>query len=104
MVRFILEISRLRMMSALRKVKATPGFTPADIGNVMNDSGLCLLPKRATMSLDFEMIKASIIKVIAGLEKKSRVQLEKERKLTAYHEAMMLCWRTCCLIRIRFLM
>lgn len=66
--------------------KATPGFTPADIENVMNEAAL-LAAKEGDHVIRFEMIKASIIKVIAGLEKKSRVQLEKERKLTAYHEA-----------------
>lgn len=66
--------------------KATPGFSPADIENVMNEAAL-LTAKEEDTVIRMETIKKAIIKVVVGLEKKSRIVLEKERKLTAYHEA-----------------
>lgn len=66
--------------------KATPGFSPADIENVMNEAAL-LTAKEEDTVIRMETIKKAIIKVVVGLEKKSRIVLEKERRLTAYHEA-----------------
>ncbi|MGX8797019.1 ATP-dependent zinc metalloprotease FtsH [Fusibacter sp. JL298sf-3] len=66
--------------------QSTPGFTPADLENVMNESAL-LSARRKDRIIRMEAIKESITKVIAGVEKKSRIVSEKERKLTAYHEA-----------------
>ncbi len=66
--------------------KATPGFSPADIENVMNEAALLTAKERDTV-IRMDSIKKSIIKVMVGLEKKSRIVQEKERTLTAYHEA-----------------
>lgn len=66
--------------------KATPGFSPADLENVMNEAAL-LTAKEKDQVIRMETIKKAIIKVVVGLEKKSRVVNERERKLTAIHEA-----------------
>ncbi len=66
--------------------QSTPGFTPADLENVMNEAAL-LSARKDDKIIRMESIKEAIIKVIAGVEKKSRIVSEKERKLTAYHEA-----------------
>ena len=66
--------------------QSTPGFTPADLENVMNEAAL-LSARKDDKVIRMESIKEAIIKVIAGVEKKSRIVSEKERKLTAYHEA-----------------
>lgn len=66
--------------------KGTPGFTPADIENLMNEAALLTARKKAK-KIDKSTIEEAITKVIAGVAKKSRVISEKERKLTAYHEA-----------------
>lgn len=66
--------------------KGTPGFTPADIENLMNEAALLTARKKAK-EIDKNTIEEAITKVIAGVAKKSRIISEKERKLTAYHEA-----------------
>lgn len=66
--------------------QSTPGFTPADLENVMNEAAL-LSARTDDKVIRMETIKQAIIKVIAGVEKKSRLVSPKERKLTAYHEA-----------------
>ena len=66
--------------------KGTPGFTPADIENLMNEAALLTARKKAT-KIDKATIEEAITKVIAGVAKKSRIISEKERILTAYHEA-----------------
>ncbi|MBQ9972486.1 MAG: ATP-dependent zinc metalloprotease FtsH [Firmicutes bacterium] len=66
--------------------RRTPGFTPADIENLMNEAAL-LTARRNGLKIRMDEIEEAITKVIAGPEKKSRVISEKERKLTAYHEA-----------------
>jgi len=66
--------------------QSTPGFTPADLENVMNEAAL-LSARVSDKVIRMETIKSAIIKVIAGVEKKSRLVSEKERKLTSYHEA-----------------
>jgi len=66
--------------------RRTPGFTPADIENMLNEAAL-LAARRNGMIIRMEEIEEAITKVIAGPEKKSRVISEDERKLTAYHEA-----------------
>jgi len=65
--------------------KGTPGFTPADIENLMNEAALLAARKHDT-KIHLDTIKEATTKVIAGVEKKSRVVSEKERRLTAYHE------------------
>ena len=62
--------------------RRTPGFSPADIENMLNEAAL-LAARRNGMKIRMEEIEEAI----AGPEKKSRVISEEERKLTAYHEA-----------------
>lgn len=66
--------------------KRTPGFTPADLENLMNESAL-LAARRSENAISMEDIDEASIKVQAGPAKKSRVVSEKERKLTAVHES-----------------
>ena len=66
--------------------KGTAGFTGADLENLLNEAAL-LTGRRDKSFIDKAAIDESIIKVIAGPEKKSRVVPPAERKLTAYHEA-----------------
>ena len=66
--------------------RRTPGFTPADIENMLNEAAL-LAARRNGMIIRMEEIEEAITKVIAGPEKKSRVISDDERKLTAFHEA-----------------
>jgi cell division protease FtsH len=66
--------------------RRTPGFTPADIENMLNEAAL-LTARRNGKKIRMDEIEEAITKVIAGPEKKSRVISESARKLTAYHEA-----------------
>ena len=66
--------------------KATGGFTGADLENLMNEAAL-LAARRGERFITMPDLHEAVIKVIAGPEKKSRVVIERERKLTAYHEA-----------------
>lgn len=66
--------------------KTTPGFTPADLENLMNEAAL-LAARRNAKEIRMEDIEEATIKVQAGPAKKSKVVSEKERKLTAVHEA-----------------
>ncbi len=66
--------------------RRTPGFTPADLENLMNEAAL-LTARRRAKRINMATIEEAITKVIAGIEKKSRVISEKERRITAYHEA-----------------
>lgn len=66
--------------------KGTPGFTPADLENLMNESALLTVRKKLA-KINNQTIEEAITKVIAGVAKTSRVISVKERKLTAYHEA-----------------
>ncbi len=66
--------------------RRTPGFSPADIENMLNEAAL-LTARRNGKAIRMDEIEEAITKVIAGPEKKSRVISEEERKLTAFHEA-----------------
>jgi len=66
--------------------RRTPGFSPADIENLMNEAAL-LTARKSQKKIMMETIEEAITKVIAGMEKRSRVISEKERKITAFHEA-----------------
>ncbi|MCQ2554403.1 MAG: ATP-dependent zinc metalloprotease FtsH [Clostridia bacterium] len=66
--------------------KRTPGFTPADLENLLNEAAL-ITARRNGRFIRMEEIEEATTKVMAGPAKKSRVITEKERKLTAYHEA-----------------
>ena len=63
----------------------TPGFTGADLANVINESAL-LAARRGEKTIGQNELEEGIMRVIAGPEKKSRLFSEKERKITAYHE------------------
>ena len=64
---------------------STPGFTGADLANVINEAAL-LAARRGNKVVGQHELEEGIMRVIAGPEKKSRLFSEKERKITAYHE------------------
>ena len=66
--------------------KRTPGFSPADIENLVNEAAL-LTARRNGTKIRMDEIEEATTKVMAGPQKKSRVISEKEKRLTAYHEA-----------------
>jgi cell division protease FtsH len=63
----------------------TPGFTGADLSNLINEAAL-LAARTGKREIDQEELEEGIMRVIAGPEKKTRVMSEKERLITAYHE------------------
>ena len=65
--------------------KRTPGFTGADLANMVNEAAL-LTARRNKNKIGMEELEESIERVLAGPEKKSRVISEKEKRLVAYHE------------------
>ena len=65
--------------------KRTPGFTGADLANVLNEAAL-LTARTGREQIDDRALDEAIDRVIAGPQKRTRVMNEKERKLTAYHE------------------
>ena len=66
--------------------RATSGFTGADLANLLNEAALASA-RQGCPVITMQTIEDSILKVIAGPEKKSRVRLQQELKTTAYHEA-----------------
>jgi len=66
--------------------KRTPGFTGADLENLMNEAALLAVRKNKSV-VEMEELEEAVTRVVAGPEKKSRVIDEEDRKLTAYHEA-----------------
>ena len=66
--------------------QSTPGFTGADLENLVNEAAL-MAAKKGKKAITQAEIEAATIKVIAGPEKKSRVVTEKEKRLVSYHEA-----------------
>jgi cell division protease FtsH len=63
----------------------TPGFTGADLANLVNEAAL-LAARTGQREIDHVHLEEGIMRVIAGPEKKTRVMSEKERRVTAYHE------------------
>ena len=63
----------------------TPGFTGADLANLVNEAAL-LAARRGKKVIEQEELEEGIMRVIAGPEKKTRLFSETERKITAYHE------------------
>jgi cell division protease FtsH len=63
----------------------TPGFTGADLANLINEAAL-LSARRGRKTIGQEELEEGIMRVIAGPEKKTRLFSENERKITAYHE------------------
>lgn len=66
--------------------KTTAGFTGADLENLLNEAAL-LAARKDKKAITIDEIKEATVKVVVGAEKKSKVMSEKEKKLTAYHEA-----------------
>lgn len=65
--------------------KSTAGFTGADLENLLNESALLAARRNKNLITKYEVEEATV-KVIIGMEKKSHVITEEERKITAYHE------------------
>ena len=63
----------------------TPGFTGADLSNLINEAAL-LTARSGKREITQHELEEGIMRVIAGPEKKTRIMSEKERKITAYHE------------------
>jgi len=63
----------------------TPGFTGADLSNLINEAAL-LTARSGKSEITMHELEEGIMRVVAGPEKKTRVMSEKERKITAYHE------------------
>ena len=63
----------------------TPGFTGADLANLVNEAAL-LAARRGKKIIEQEELEEGIMRVVAGPEKKARLLSEHERKITAYHE------------------
>ena len=71
----------------LREIaKMTPGFTGADLANLLNEAAL-LAARKGAKHIFYEDISEAVFKIMIGPEKKSRIISEKERRLTAYHES-----------------
>ena len=66
--------------------KTTIGFTGADLENLLNEAAL-LAARRDKKAITMTEIEEAMIKVVAGTEKKSHKMTDKEKRLTAYHEA-----------------
>ena len=66
--------------------QTTQGFTGADLENVLNEAALLAARANRTSIVEKD-IEEAIMKVIAGPEKKSRIVTERDKKITAYHEA-----------------
>jgi cell division protease FtsH len=66
--------------------KRTPGFTGADLENMMNEAAI-LVARRSGKNIEMADLEEAITRVIAGPEKRSRVITDKDKKLVAYHEA-----------------
>ncbi|MBI4239566.1 ATP-dependent zinc metalloprotease FtsH [Candidatus Uhrbacteria bacterium] len=72
---------------SLRKVaERTPGFSGADLANLMNEAAILTARKNAK-EISLDALFASIEKVMLGPERKSHIVSDKEKKITAYHEA-----------------
>ena len=66
--------------------RATGGFTGADLANLLNEAALTAARDNCPV-ITMAALESSILKVIAGPEKRSRVNLERDRRITAFHEA-----------------
>ncbi|HEV2889800.1 MAG TPA: ATP-dependent zinc metalloprotease FtsH [Frankiaceae bacterium] len=66
--------------------RRTPGFTGADLANVINEGAL-LTARKNLKEITGEILEESIDRVIAGPERKTRVMSDREKKVIAYHEA-----------------
>ena len=69
-----------------RIAKITPGFTGADLANLMNESALLAARRRLT-TISSDEVEEAMERVMAGPQRKSRVMTQKERNVIAYHES-----------------
>jgi cell division protease FtsH len=69
-----------------RAARITPGFSGADLANAMNEAAL-LAARRNASSVSIKDFEAAMERVVAGLEKKTRVMNERERRTVAFHES-----------------
>jgi cell division protease FtsH len=69
-----------------RAARITPGFSGADLANAMNEAAL-LAARRNAASVSIKDFEMAMERVIAGLEKKTRVMNDRERKTVAFHES-----------------
>jgi cell division protease FtsH len=69
-----------------RAARMTPGFSGADLANVMNEAAL-LAARRKAEAVEIRDFEEAIERVVAGLEKRTRVMNEQERTAVAYHES-----------------
>ena len=65
--------------------KRTPGFTGADLQSLLNEAALLAARKNKTV-INMDEIDSAIDRVIAGIEKKSRVMTDEDKEITSYHE------------------
>jgi len=65
--------------------RRTPGFTGADLANLMNEAAL-MAARQSVDTIDMRTVESAIDRVLAGPERKTRVMSDKERRVTAYHE------------------
>ncbi|CQR72953.1 ATP-dependent zinc metalloprotease FtsH [Sporomusa ovata DSM 2662] len=66
--------------------RRTPGFTGADLSNLVNEAAL-LAARRSKRRIEMPEMEEAVERVVAGPERKSKVISDKEKRLTAYHEA-----------------
>lgn len=81
--------------------KKTPGFTGADLSNLLNEAAL-LAARQNRKQVTMADLEEASEKVSYGPERRSHVVSDKERRLTAYHESGHASWLICCLMPIRF--
>ncbi len=65
--------------------RTTPGFTGADLANLMNEAAL-LTARGNKRAIDMTEVQRALIKITVGTEKKSHIVTDKEKRITAYHE------------------
>ncbi len=66
--------------------RGTPGFTPADLENLLNESAI-LAARNNERQIGMKRIDEALTRMMMGVEKKSHIATERDRKITAYHEA-----------------
>ena len=72
-------------VDSLQIAELTPGFTGADLANLVNEAAL-LATRRGADSVHLSDFTAAVERIVAGLEKKNRLLIPKERRIVAYHE------------------
>ncbi len=72
-------------VDATQIAELTPGFTGADLANLVNEAAL-LATRRGADSVHLSDFTAAVERIVAGLEKKNRLLIPKEREIVAYHE------------------